>query len=132
MNKVQLVGRLTRDPETRQAQANGTMISRFSVAVNRRIKREGEPDADFLNCVAFGKTAEFISKYFVKGMAIGIVGRIQTGKYTNNAGATVYTTDIIVEEAEFVEKKSESTPSPAPTEHQGGYSYNAADDDLPF
>ena len=108
MNKVQLVGRLTRDPEIRYSQGeNATATARFSVAVNRRFKNaEGNYDADFINCVAFGKTAEFLEKYFKKGMAIGLTGHIQTGSYTNKDGQKVYTTDVIVEETEFVESKN--------------------------
>lgn len=118
MNKVELVGRLTRDPEVRYTQGeNASAIARFSVAVNRRFKNnEGNYDADFINCVAFGKSAEFIEKYFKKGMAIGISGRIQTGNYTNKDGVKVYTTDVVVEEAEFVESKnSGGTPAPSNT-----------------
>lgn len=108
MNKVELVGRLTRDPEVRYTQGeNASAIARFSVAVNRRFKNnEGNYEADFINCVAFGKSAEFIEKYFTKGMAIGITGRIQTGSYTNKDGVKVYTTDVVVEESEFVESKN--------------------------
>lgn len=111
MNKVQLVGRLTRDPEIRYSQGeNATATARFSVAVNRRFKNaEGNYDADFINCVAFGKSAEFVEKYFRKGMAIGLTGRIQTGNYTNKDGQKVYTTDVIVEETEFVESKGASS-----------------------
>lgn len=119
MNKVELVGRLTRDPEVRYSQGeNATAVARFSVVVNRRFKdSEGNYDADFINCVAFSKSAEFIEKYFKKGMAIGISGRIQTGSYTNKDGVKVYTTDVVVEEAEFVESKNSSgtsAPSNAP------------------
>lgn len=108
MNKVELVGRLTRDPEVRYATGDSaTAIARFSVAVNRRFKSaEGNYDADFINCVAFGRSAEFIEKYFRKGMVIGLTGRIQTGSYTNKDGIRVYTTDIVVEESEFVESKN--------------------------
>lgn len=111
MNKVQLVGRLTRDPEIRYSQGeNATATARFSLAVNRRFKNnEGNYDADFINCVAFGKSAEFIEKYFKKGMAIGITGRLTTGSYTNKDGQKVYTTDVIVEEAEFVESKNSNS-----------------------
>ena len=110
MNKVQLVGRLTRDPEIRYSQGeNATATARFSVAVNRRFKNsDGNYDADFINCVAFGKSAEFVEKYFKKGMAIGLTGRIQTGSYTNKDGQKVYTTDVVVEETEFVESKGAS------------------------
>ena len=118
MNKVELVGRLTRDPEVRYTQGeNASAIARFSVAVNRRYKNnEGNYEADFINCVAFGRSGEFIEKYFKKGMAIGISGRIQTGNYTNKDGVKVYTTDVVVEEAEFVESKNNggsSAPSNA-------------------
>lgn len=110
MNKCTLVGRLTKDPEIRYSQGeNTTATARFSVAVNRRFKNaEGNYDADFINCVAFGKTAEFLEKYFKKGMAIGLTGHIQTGSYTNKDGQKVYTTDVIVEETEFVESKNAS------------------------
>ena len=90
MNSVQLVGRFTRDPEVRYTDG-GSTIARFSLAVDRRFKSENGPTADFPNCVAFGKTAEFIEKYFHKGMKIGLQGRIQTGSYTNNEGQKVYT-----------------------------------------
>lgn len=111
MNKCTLVGRLTKDPEIRYSQGeNATATARFSVAVNRRFKNaEGNYDADFINCVAFGKTAEFLEKYFKKGMAIGLTGHIQTGSYTNKDGQKVYTTDVIVEETEFVESKNASS-----------------------
>lgn len=105
MNSVQLVGRLVRDPEVRYT-GEGHTIARFSLAVERRFKSEGGPTADFPNCVAFGKTAEFIERYFRQGMRIGIQGRIQTGSYTNRDGVKVYTTDVVVDNCEFVESKS--------------------------
>lgn len=113
MNKCMLVGRLTRDPEIRYTQGeNESCIARFSIAINRRFKNaEGNYDADFINCVAFGKGGEFIEKYFKKGMAIGISGRIQTGNYINKDGVKVYTTDVVVEEAEFVESKGSNNSS---------------------
>lgn len=143
MNKVELVGRLTRDPEVRYTQGeNASAIARFSVAVNRRFKNaEGNYDADFINCVAFGKSAEFIEKYFRKGMAIGISGRIQTGNYTNKDGVKVYTTDVVVEEAEFVESKNaggatatSNTPSNAGTSASDGFMNipDGIDEELPF
>lgn len=143
MNKVELVGRLTRDPEVRYTQGeNASAIARFSVAVNRRFKNnEGNYDADFINCVAFGKSAEFIEKYFKKGMAIGISGRIQTGNYTNKDGVKVYTTDVVVEEAEFVESKNSggaSTPPNAPTNNNASSADgfmnipDGIDEELPF
>ena len=107
MNCVQLVGRLTKNPEIKYTN-NGLSIARFSVAVDRRFKKEGGATADFPNCVAFGKTAEFIEKYFTKGMRIGVVGRIQTDKYQKDDGTTVYTTDVIAENVEFVESKQQT------------------------
>lgn len=105
MNKVILMGRLTRDPEVRYS---GEMaIARYSLAVDRRFKREGdEQTADFINCVAFGKSGEFAEKYLKKGTKIAVVGRIQTGSFTNKDGQKVYTTDVVVEEQEFAESKN--------------------------
>lgn len=107
MNNVQLVGRLYKDVEVRYTDG-GSSIARFGIACNRRFKQEGQPEADFISCIAFGKTAEFIEKYFNKGSRIGIVGRIQTGSYTNKDGANVYTTDVVVENCEFVDSKQGS------------------------
>ena len=143
MNKVQLVGRLTRDPEIRYSQGeNATATARFSVAVNRRFKNsEGNYDADFINCVAFGKSAEFVEKYFKKGMAIGLTGRIQTGSYTNKDGQKVYTTDVVVEETEFVESKGASSadnsnnsrPAPNTANNNDFMSIpDGVDEELPF
>lgn len=108
MNKVILMGRLTRDPEVRYAQGNDNMaIARYSLAVDRRFKKDGdEQTADFINCIAFGKAGEFAEKYFRKGTKIAVVGRIQTGSYTNKDGQKVYTTDVVVEEQEFAESKN--------------------------
>ena len=107
MNKVILMGRLTRDPEVRYTQGDNAMaIARYSLAVDRRFKRDGEPDADFINCVAFGKSGEFAEKYLKKGTKVVVVGRIQTGSYTNKDGQKVYTTDVVVEEQEFAESKN--------------------------
>lgn len=111
MNSVILMGRLTRDPEIRYSTTGtGTQmaIARYTLAVNRRFTREGEQKADFINCVAFGKSAEFAEKYFHKGLKIVIRGRIQTGSYTNRDGATVYTTDVVIEEQNFAESKTAS------------------------
>lgn len=106
MNQVCMIGRLTKDPEVRYSQNGNQMcISRFSIAVDRDYKREGEPDADFFNCIAFGKTGEFVEKYFRKGMKAGITGRLQTGSYTNREGRKIYTTDIVVTSMDFCEKK---------------------------
>ena len=108
------MGRLTADPEVRYSQGdNSTAIARYTLAVNRRFQREGEQTADFINCVAFGKSGEFAEKYFQKGMRVAISGRIQTGSYTNKDGVKVYTTDIVVEEQEFAQSKSENDSSSA-------------------
>lgn len=145
MNKVILIGRLTRDPEIRTT-ANSTMAS-FSVAVDRRFKQEGQPDADFPRVIAWGKTAEFIEKYFHKGMKIGIEGRIQTGSYQNQNGQTVYTTDVIAEAVEFVESKNasgsvggnsgggsntQSTPAPQTSDDGWMNIPEGVDEELPF
>ena len=108
MNKVILMGRLTRDPEVRYTQGDNAMaIARYSLAVDRRFKKDGdEQTADFINCIAFGKAGEFAEKYFRKGTKIAVVGRIQTGSYTNKDGQKVYTTDVVVEEQEFAESKN--------------------------
>ena len=108
------MGRLTADPEVRYSQGdNSTAIARYTLAVNRRFQREGEQTADFINCVAFGKSGKFAEKYFQKGMRVAISGRIQTGSYTNKDGVKVYTTDIVVEEQEFAQSKSENDSSSA-------------------
>ena len=104
MNKVILMGRLTRDPEVRNG--GDTAIARFSLAVDRRFKKDGEVTADFPNCVAFGKTAEFVEKYAHKGTIFVVEGRLQTGSYTNKDGQKVFTTDVIVEQIEFAESKN--------------------------
>lgn len=109
MNKVILMGRLTRDPEVRYSQGdNATAIARFTLAVDRRIKRDNEASVDYINCVSFGRSAEFAEKYFNKGTKIVIAGRIQTGSYTNKDGQKVYTTDIVIEEQDFAESKAAS------------------------
>ncbi|MCQ2369236.1 MAG: single-stranded DNA-binding protein [Paludibacteraceae bacterium] len=130
MNKVQLVGRLTRDVELRQTTGDESIaIARFGVAVNRKKKDE----ADFISCVAFGKTAETLDKYFSKGSRIAIAGRIQTGSYTNKEGAKVYTTDVVVEEFDFIDTKSESTTAPAPVDDKGFMDIpDNIDEELPF
>ena len=117
MNKVILMGRLTRDPEVRySAGENATAVARYTLAVDRRFKRDGESTADFIQCVAFGRSAEFAEKYFRQGIKIAITGRIQTGSYTNKDGMKVYTTDVVVEEQEFAESTNASGAS------EGGYS----------
>ena len=109
MNKVILMGRLVCEPDVRYMQSEkSTAVARYSLAVPRKFKRDGEPDCDFINCVAFGKMGEFTEKYLRKGTKVVITGRIQTGSYTNRDGVKVYTTDIIVEEQEFAESKNAS------------------------
>lgn len=101
------MGRLTRDPDVRYTQGeNPTAVARYNIAVDRRFKKPGEAEADFISCVSFGKTAEFAEKYFRQGTKIAITGRIQTGSYTNKDGQKVYTTDVVIEEQEFAESKS--------------------------
>ena len=107
MNKVILIGRVVRDAEIRYSQgASSTCIARYTLAVDRKFKQEGQPTADFINCIAFGKLGEFAEKYLHKGIKIAVTGRIQTGSYKNKDGNTVYTTDVVVEEQEFCESKS--------------------------
>ena len=107
MNKVILMGRLTRDPDVKYTAGDNPMaIARYTLAVDRRFKRENEATADFIGCVAFGKAAEFAEKYFRQGIRIVVSGRIQTGSYTNRDGNKVYTTDVVVEEQEFAESKN--------------------------
>ena len=137
MNKVIIIGRFTRDPEIKYSTGeNATATARFSLAVNRRFKnKEGNYDADFINCVAFGKTAEFIEKYFTKGMAIGITGRIQTGSYTNKEGQKVYTTYVVVEETEFVESKNKGTSDNVPNNNANSnsdFEEVISEDEMPF
>lgn len=137
MNKAVIVGRLTRDPEVRYAQDNSVAVARYTLAVDRRFKKEGEASADFIPCVVFGKSAEFAEKYFKQGMRVAISGRIQTGSYTNNEGKKVYTTDVIVEEQEFAESKAaqtpqESTPAPQPKANEWMSVPEGLDSELPF
>ena len=107
MNKVILIGRVVRDAEIRYSQgASSTCIARYTLAVDRKFKQEGQPTADFIKCIAFGKLGEFAEKYLHKGIKIAVTGRIQTGSYKNKDGQKVYTTDVVVEEQEFCESKS--------------------------
>lgn len=138
MNKVIIMGRLTRDPEIRYTTgANPTAIARYTLAVDRKLKKEGEPAADFISCVAFGKNGEFAEKYLHKGTKIAVVGRIQTGSYRNKDGKTVYTTDVVVEEQEFAESKaSQSGQASVPSAHPSANDFmsipDELDDELPF
>jgi len=151
MNKVILMGRLTRDPEVRYAQGDSPLaIARYSLAVDRRQARNNNGDeqtADFINCVAFGRTAEFAEKYLRKGTKIAVTGRIQTGSYTNKDGVKVYTTEVVVEEHEFAESKNASagneggfgnggyaSSAPAPSGAGDGFMNipDGIDEELPF
>ena len=144
MNKVILMGRLTREPEIRYSQGNDqTAIARYTLAVERRYNRNADQTADFINCVAFGRLAEVAEKYFHRGTKLAVTGRIQTGSYTNKDGNKVYTTDVVVEECEFAESKNasgggdfNSTPSaPSPSGAAGDGFMNipdGIDEELPF
>lgn len=140
MNKVELIGRLTRDPDVRYSTGqNGEQmcIARFTLAVDRRGKKqEGQQTADFISCVAFGKSGEFFEKYAKQGVKFAIIGRIQTGSYTNKEGQKVYTTDIVVEESEFCESKgsTDGTQQTAPASDSSGFMNipEGIEADLPF
>lgn len=153
MNKVILMGRLTKEPEVRYSQgAEPLAIARYTLAVNRRFKRQGDPDADFIPCVAFGKAGEFAEKYFKKGQMVSVVGRLQVRSWEDNEGKKRWSTDVIVEEQYFAESKKESgeskpaaqnKPAAAPNkpakqmglaEQEGFYPIDESveDDDLPF
>ena len=137
MNKWIGIGRLVADPEIRYSHGeNATCVARYRLAVNRRFKRDNEPDADFISCVAFGKQGEFAEKYLRKGIKIAVCGRIQTGAYTDKDGIKRYTTDIFVEETEFCESKG-SGNNAAPAQQQTGNDGfmnvpDGIDEDLPF
>ena len=141
MNKVILMGRLTRDPEVRYSQGEqATAVARYTLAVDRR-GRNQENSADFIQCVAFGKAAEFAERYLHKGTKIVLTGRIQTGSYTNKGGQRVYTTDIVAEDQEIAESKNAESgnaggyntqPAPAPQSENDGFMPAGDDSELPF
>ena len=141
MNKVILMGRLTRDPNVRYTQQNGSQesmrVARYTLAVDRRGARDGQQSADFISCVAFGKNGEFAEKYLKQGTKIVITGRIQTGSYTNRDGQKVYTTDVVIEEQEFAESKKaagEQAENAGYTDTGDGFMSipDGIDGDLPF
>ena len=146
MNRVILIGRLTKDPEVRYSQGDqATAIARYTLAVDRRFKRDGDQQtADFIQCVAFGRAGEFAEKYLRKGTKIAVTGRIQTGSYTNKEGQRVYTTDVVVEDHEFVESKNSNSgdssgyapadrPSPGSAVGDGFMNIpDGIDEELPF
>ena len=132
MNSVALVGRLTKNPIVTYTQG-GSSITKFSIAVDRRFKTDGQPSADFINIVVFGKTGEFVEKWFHKGDPISITGRIQTGSYTKQDGTKVYTTDVIAESAEFVPGKPQNQSQEQEQVNEGFMQINAEDEaGLPF
>ncbi len=143
MNKVILMGRLTRDPEVRYSNAgeDSLAIARYTLAVDRRRRADGDTEADFISCVSFGKSAEFVEKYLQKGRKVCVSGRIQTGSYTNKDGQKVYTTEVIVEEHEFADSKPSNTdtsnknaqPTPAANTADGFMNIpDGIDEDIPF
>lgn len=138
MNKIILMGRLTKDPEVRYSQGNNPMaIVRYTLAVDRKFKRDGEASADFINCIAFGKNGEFAEKYLHKGIKILVEGRWQSGSYTNRDGQKVYTNDCVVESCEFAESKNASQserPQPMAQADSDGFMSipDGIDEELPF
>lgn len=138
MNKVILMGRLTRDPDVRWTQGpEQSAVARYTLAVARRFQKEGGATADFIGCVAFGRQTEFAEKYLRQGTKIAITGRIQTGSYTNREGRKVYTTDVVVEEQEFAESKNAEHPreqGAAPQADMDGFMTipDGVDEDIPF
>ena len=142
MNKVVLMGRLTRDPEVRYTSTNNTLVATFSLAVNRRFAKQGEErQADFINVVAWDKTGEFCSKYFKKGQQVGVIGRLQTRNYDDKDGKKVYVTEVVAEETYFADTRRDAESNPF-GDGTTGASFNAnsapsdfsqvTDDDLPF
>lgn len=139
MNKVILMGRLTRDPEVRYSQGEKpTAVARYDLAVDRKFKKDGEPTADFIHCIAFGKNGEFAEKYLKQGVKIAVEGRIQTGSYTNKDGVKIYTTDVVVEGHEFCESKGanqQNNDRPKPSNANSGEFMSIPDgieDELPY
>ena len=127
MNKVILMGRLTRDPDIRSSQGeNAVTVARFTIAVDRRFRRDADQSADFISCVAFGRTADFFDKYIKQGTKICVEGRIQTGSYTNRDGQKVYTTDVVVENVEFAESKNSQAGSTQSAPAQNSYQSQSA------
>ena len=130
MNKVILIGRLTKDPEVRYTTTNNTAVAQFSLAVNRRFAKEGEQQADFINIVAWSKLGEFCSKYFTKGQQVAVCGRIQTRTYDDKDGKKVYVTEVVAEEAHFADSKKQDDFTPQDT--TAGFTTIEEDSNLPF
>lgn len=139
MNSVVLIGRLTRDPDVRYSAGTQMAICRFTVAIDRPPRQNGEKQTDFPSVVVFGKQAENCERFLAKGRLVGIQGRLQTGSYTNKDGATVYTTDVVADRVEFLEwgDRNERQSAPRPTANTGGFDaapegFSAIDEDIPF
>lgn len=134
MNKVIIMGRLTKDPEVRYTQSSNTLVATFTLAVNRRTKQEGQPEADFINIVAWSKTGEFCSKYFKKGQQVSVVGRLQTRNYDDKDGKRVYVTEVIAEEVYFADSKRDGSTTGQQNEQSSAMNdfTPVSDDDLPF
>ena len=150
MNSVSLIGRLTRDPDVRYGNESQTAVARFSIAIDRMPGRNGEKQTDFPNIVCFGKSAELVEKYMTKGRLVGITGRLQTGSYNNKAGQKVFTTDVVADRVEFLDRgdRQENSsfgggsnygggnyaqPAPAPAQSSAPEGFTAlTDDDIPF
>ena len=138
MNKVTLLGRLTKEPELRYTQNNNTAVVKFTLAVNRRFKSENQPEADFINCQAWAKTAEFIGKYFQKGRQVAVIGRIQNRTWDDAEGKKHYITEVIVEEAYFADSKKDSTtnnvstPTSNSSNNEEFNPIESEDEQLPF
>ena len=127
MNKVILLGRLTKDPEVKFTQNNNTCVCTFGLAVNRKFKQEGQPDADFINVVAWTKTAEFVSKYFAKGQQVAVCGHLQTRNYDDKNGKKIFVTEVVAEEVYFADSKKEQSATTS-----DGFMTLEADSSLPF
>ena len=133
MNKVILVGRLTKDPEMYAGSSEKSLVAKFNLAVERKYYKNEEISADFVPCISFGKTAAFIEKYFTKGMKANVVGRIQTGSYTNKEGNKIFTVNVVVEDIEFAESKKKGTSEENQTVDEAGFmEIPEGDEDLPF
>ena len=137
INKVVLIGRLTRNPEVRWSTGdNPQAVARYTLAVDRRFKKDGQQDADFISCIAFGRNGEFADKYLKQGTKIAVEGNIRTGSYTNRDGKKVYTTDVVVDNHEFVESKKQDSKqeqkAPKPDDNDFMEIPDGIEDDLPF
>lgn len=133
MNKVILMGRLTREPEVRYSQGREPVaVARYTLAVNRRFKRKDEPEADFIPCVAFGKSGEFAEKYFRKGQLVGVIGRLQVRSWEDKEGKKHWTTEVVIEEQHFAESKAAKENGQAPADGFYPIDETVEDDDLPF